>query len=720
MGFDAPKQSGPAPWGVSLMPFDATRAAEALARLSESAALDCAGERASSEEYDKQGYHSAVRGLLDRLRALAADVRPKDPVEFLGRMLDIARGRAGRTEQRLGARVPSPGLSSDTLNIGIGCFVSASSARRRRDLDAGTLQRSSSDPVVAMRKVASFDDLPSEAASPSSELPNGNGESIRMVSFSNNQEIDTTRTSGLPLRSTDRLGLGGFQREVSFVKNPENIGLAESRDGKAGPQYSGVKDDASGISKGIGKGKGIGVAPPKNSILPERKNVPRKKRPTISTRHSPVLSAKLDSGIHIPSMGQLSRPALLKQATENFSVKAYVGCDIGGTLCKITFFEPFDCDREDIKRRSAFLKSATTYGSTGIRDPRLQIECFGGRFHFLSFQTSHLDGAVRIMKRQSLHTEFVDKVVPITGGGAYKYEQFFLDRLRTYVWKVDELTCLLTGLNFALKHVPDECFYLEHHKRRTRRRGAEGDRKIWEKAEWKPAKRGIGAKTDELEPLPVRRTQSMAGVFPYLLVNIGSGVSILRVDSETEFKRVGGSCIGGGTYWGLCRLLTGVKGFKDAMAYAADGDHHNVDMTVGDIYGGDYTRFNLKASTVASAFGKLAMKDDLAVTKADAAASLLHMIGANIAQLAYWCAREQNIPKILFAGNFLRQNMSSAVYISSSINYWSQGKMKALFLRHEGYFGSLGAMLMSKDSPSAPNTPCDAKEPTFSDDDRSA
>ena len=34
-------------------------------------------------------------------------------------------------------------------------------------------------------------------------------------------------------------------------------------------------------------------------------------------------------------------------------------------------------------------------------------------------------------------------------------------------------------------------------------------------------------------------------IFPYLLVNIGSGVSILKVDSEEEFQRVGGSTIGG-------------------------------------------------------------------------------------------------------------------------------------------------------------------------------
>jgi len=372
---------------------------------------------------------------------------------------------------------------------------------------------------------------------------------------------------------------------------------------------------------------------------------------------------KLNSGHHVPSVGMLMPPLLLQETKK--ILRNYVGCDIGGTLSKIVFFEPFDCTRPDIRRRTEFLKSSTTYGKTGRRDPKLEIECWGGRFHFLSFQTNHLDGAVSILKSHSVHHEFADASVPVTGGGAYKYEKYLQENLRMGVHKVDELTCLLTGLNFTLKHIPDECFYLDQKSP---------------------------------DQLPIRRSHSMAGVFPYLLVNIGSGVSILKVESPNKFKRVGGSCIGGGTYWGLCRLLLGVKSFKEAMMLGTEGNHHNADMLVGDIYGGDYGRFNLKASTVASAFGKLVMQDEIKVAKTDLAASLLHMIGANIAQLAYMVARENNTPRILFAGNFLRMNMTSAIYLSNSINYWSRGGMKALFLRHEGYFGSLGALLMSEDT----------------------
>ena len=70
------------------------------------------------------------------------------------------------------------------------------------------------------------------------------------------------------------------------------------------------------------------------------------------------------------------------------------------------------------------------------------------------------------------------------------------------------------------------------------------------------------------------------------------------------------------------------------------GDSEKIDMLVGDIYGGDYNKFNLKSSTIASAFGKMLTKDDpwMGICDADIARSLLKMIGQNIAQLAYQSA----------------------------------------------------------------------------------
>jgi len=41
---------------------------------------------------------------------------------------------------------------------------------------------------------------------------------------------------------------------------------------------------------------------------------------------------------------------------------------------------------------------------------------------------------------------------------------------------------------------------------------------------------------------------------PFLVVNIGTGCSILHV-TDRNFKRVGGTACGGGTFLGLTRLL---------------------------------------------------------------------------------------------------------------------------------------------------------------------
>jgi hypothetical protein len=54
--------------------------------------------------------------------------------------------------------------------------------------------------------------------------------------------------------------------------------------------------------------------------------------------------------------------------------------------------------------------------------------------------------------------------------------------------------------------------------------------------------------------------------------------------------------------------------------------------------------------------------------------------------------------------------------LAYAIDYWSAGKMEALFLEHEGYFGALGAFLKSSygDELSGATTPNAAKEPTTS------
>jgi type II pantothenate kinase len=94
---------------------------------------------------------------------------------------------------------------------------------------------------------------------------------------------------------------------------------------------------------------------------------------------------------------------------------------------------------------------------------------------------------------------------------------------------------------------------------------------------------------------------------PYLLVNIGSGVSMIKVSGPRQFERVGGTSLGGGTLWGLLSLLTGARNFDEMLKFAERGDNTAVDMLVGDIYGHGigYEKIGLKSTTIASTFGKV-------------------------------------------------------------------------------------------------------------------
>ena len=131
-----------------------------------------------------------------------------------------------------------------------------------------------------------------------------------------------------------------------------------------------------------------------------------------------------------------------------------------------------------------------------------------------------------------------------------------------------------------------------------------------------------------------------------------------------------------------------------------NGNNFQVDMSVGDIYGGAYDKFNLSARTVASSFGKIPSlsEDHTRIADADIARSLLIMITQNIGQIAYLNACIHQTKRIFFVGNFLRHNKISCRTLAYAIHFWSKGEMEAQFCLHEGYLGALGAFLYNVDA----------------------
>lgn len=51
---------------------------------------------------------------------------------------------------------------------------------------------------------------------------------------------------------------------------------------------------------------------------------------------------------------------------------------------------------------------------------------------------------------------------------------------------------------------------------------------------------------------------------------------MVKVTGEGQYERVSGSSLGGGTFWGLCRLLTQRTDFDDMLELSMQGDNANV------------------------------------------------------------------------------------------------------------------------------------------------
>lgn len=341
----------------------------------------------------------------------------------------------------------------------------------------------------------------------------------------------------------------------------------------------------------------------------------------------------------------------------------------------------------------------------------------GDRLHFAAFETASIDDCIEFMSHLKDTQHALNQSAPkdlrvvATGGGAFKFYDRIREKLGIEVQRGEEMQCLitgefglrsrawcgsirvsnrtlLTGLDFFITEIPREVFTYTD--------------------------------TGMMEFV-----QPRAGSYPYMLVNIGSGVSMLKVSGPQVWERVGGTSLGGATFRGILSLLTPAKSFDEMLDMAARGDNKKVDMLVGDIYGTDYNKIGLKSTAIASSFGKVFRREqetshdtagDSAVSNpglsgdaelfdpttpdfdsADISRALLYAISNNIAQIAFLQSQIHGLSDIYFGGSFINGHPQTIERISVAIKYWSKGEKEAYFLRHEGYLGAVGAFLQPEE-----------------------
>uniref|UniRef100_A0A9I9CE58 Pantothenate kinase 2 n=1 Tax=Cucumis melo TaxID=3656 RepID=A0A9I9CE58_CUCME len=284
---------------------------------------------------------------------------------------------------------------------------------------------------------------------------------------------------------------------------------------------------------------------------------------------------------------------------------SHLALDIGGSLIKLVYFSRHEDQSVDDKRkRSIKQRLGLSNGN------RRSYPVLGGRLHFVKFETSKINECLDFIHSKQLHRGACNDlphwhsddpanenaIIKATGGGAYKFADLFKERLGVSIEKEDEMDCLVAGANFLLKAIRHEAF--------THMEGK---------------KEFVQLDHNEL--------------FPYLLVNIGSGVSMIKI--------------------------------------------------------------GLSASTIASSFGKtISVNKELEDYRPeDISLSLLRMISYNIGQISYLNALRFGLKRIFFGGFFIRGHAYTMDTISFAVHFWSKGEAQAMFLRHEGFLGALGAFM---------------------------
>ncbi|EKF39194.1 pantothenate kinase subunit, putative [Trypanosoma cruzi marinkellei] len=414
-----------------------------------------------------------------------------------------------------------------------------------------------------------------------------------------------------------------------------------------------------------------------------------------------------------------------------FLLQVPAAIDIGGSFAKFLYVQPpgfFEIPDYMVHESSSLserlgLRTFHFFADDHVlkeqpKDPRSSSV---GTVRFAKVPSKRIPDFVAYLeenKPYDFYAEPFRKSIRATGGGAFKYASIAKKRLDVSFEVMREMDSVVNGLVLLIRSAPWSIFTVD------------------------PT---TGIHCPHKLQSPPGATLSP---FPCLLVNIGSGISIIKcLGPDGSHVRVGGSPIGGATFWGLVRTMTDVTSWEEVleiMRLDGPGDNKNVDLLVGDIYG--YNAHELPAmlsvDTVASSFGKLGadrsyeamaggflrnnsvddngdvisplpsptVSSPTSLSKGkkkpsaiDIVRSLLNMISANITQLAYLHSRVQNVENIFFAGGFVRDNPIIWSHISSTLQYWSKGESHAHFLEHDGYLGVLGSATMPTDSETASN-----------------
>eukprot|EP01057_Protomagalhaensia_wolfi_P004973 Protomagalhaensia_wolfi_Nauph_80__4972@NODE_524_length_2381_cov_11_054654_g390_i0_p1_GENE_NODE_524_length_2381_cov_11_054654_g390_i0NODE_524_length_2381_cov_11_054654_g390_i0_p1_ORF_typecomplete_len393_score70_56Fumble/PF03630_14/1e81Fumble/PF03630_14/0_013_NODE_524_length_2381_cov_11_054654_g390_i0901268 len=372
-----------------------------------------------------------------------------------------------------------------------------------------------------------------------------------------------------------------------------------------------------------------------------------------------------------------------------------IGLDIGGTLAKIAHVTEDAADSTNGSQPDEF---------ENTKPFRFIVGDVSYSIAFKYFPTSAPEDLIAFLSTLDLKGG-----LRVSGGGAHKFHDLLSSSLKVEIIKCDEMKSVVRGMTFTVP-LKGEAFLYDLAKKRKL----------------------------------MRDLTTESSVYPCILVSIGSGVSILKINAKNSFERVSGTCIGGGTVLGLAKLCFGAESFGEVVGLSEKGTDR-LDLKVGHLRGDTAGSSTLPADTLASSFGRLytdqhsdQMEFSPEITREDISRSAIQMVSYNIGYLALLVAKVHGVNRIFFGGKYINNHSFTMKTITQAVafysNYYRDPQfagvdvmsssewedaysnrndfeqsvavlqrvnrrrpqshcVEALFLRHDGYLGAMGALL---------------------------
>ena len=182
-------------------------------------------------------------------------------------------------------------------------------------------------------------------------------------------------------------------------------------------------------------------------------------------------------------------------------------------------------------------------------------------------------------------------------------------------------------------------------------------------------------------------------LYPYLLTKGYQGLELYRIDSINSYKKIGYNTLGPTSLWSLLNLTCNYEDAELALKQAIEGNNKLIDLSVGDIYGGDYGGVSLCSDLIASSFAKVSNLEDInKLDKKDIGKALLIFYGVTYAQVAAMISDDEKIEKNIISGDTF-DSLELKQMIQSCQEAFTGNKIRAIFNDYSNYFEIIGMIV---------------------------